>query len=242
MHVDRRAFILGGASLALGIPAAWLASRPAHAALRCTPFDGRGIQMCEVGLDQNLGAVTAQQEHSQWCWAACISAIFNYHGHPVDQGRIVASTYGQVVNLPAHGRQIAIATSRPWQDDRGQPFESHCEVLWDSGEFVARPDAAGQAARELAQGDPLIIGAAGHAMVLTAMSYARNQMGNGQPTQAIVRDPWPGRGRRPLLPQEWAQVVFLAKVHVVAAGGPGIPGGGKPGVGQPGSGPPRGGK
>src|SRR5215470_5049652 len=106
MQLDRRALILGGAGLAIGGAAAWAWTRPAQAAMRCTPFDGRGIQFCEVGLDHNLGAVTAQQEHSQWCWAACISAIFNYHGYPVEQSRIVGATYGQMVNLPAHGRQI----------------------------------------------------------------------------------------------------------------------------------------
>jgi hypothetical protein len=221
MHNDRRAFILGGASLAAGAAMAWAWTRPAQAALRCTPFDARGIQLCEVGLDQNLGAVTAQQQNSQWCWAAVISAIFAYHGHPVDQARIVAATYGQLVNLPAHGRQIAAATSRSWRDMRGRTFVSQCQVLWDSGAYVARPDAAGQAAQELAEGNPLIIGAAGHAMVLTAMTYARNAMGGGQPTQAIVRDPWPGRGRRALQPYEWMQIQFLAKVHVSAIAGPG---------------------
>jgi hypothetical protein len=224
MHADRRALILGGASLAIGGVAAWAWTRPAHAALRCTPFDGRGLQFCEAGLDQNVGAVQAQQQNSQWCWAACISAIFSYHGYPVEQGRIVAATYGQLVNLPAHGRQIAAATNRPWQDIRGRAFTSQCQVLWDSGAYVAQPDAAGQAAMELAQGHPLIIGAAGHAMVLTAMSYARNAMGAGQPTQAIVRDPWPGRGRRALEPREWMQVSFLAKVHI--SGGGNVPAGG----------------
>jgi hypothetical protein len=229
MQIDRRAFVVGGAGFAIAGSGIWVASRPAYAAMRCSPFDGRGIQVCEVGLDQNLGAVTAQQEHSQWCWAACISAIFGYHGFPVDQGRIVEATYGRLVNLPAHGRQIAEATNRPWQDDRGRSFTAQCQVLWDTGEYVARPDAAAQAAQELAQGEPLIIGAAGHAMVLTAMSFARNANGAGQPTQAIVRDPWPGHGRRPLLPQEWAQVVFLAKVHVLGGGNAAIPGG-KPGM------------
>lgn len=160
MQADRRALTLGWASLAIGGAATWAWTRPAQAALRCTPFDGRGIQVCEAGLDQNVGAVQAQQQNSQWCWAACISAIFSYHGYVVEQGRIVAATYGQLVNLPAHGRQIAAATNRPWQDSRGRAFSSHCEVLWDSGAFVVQPDAAGQAAQELAQGHPLIIGAA----------------------------------------------------------------------------------
>src|SRR5262249_6979295 len=158
---------------------------------------------CEAGLDDNVGAVQAQQEHSQWCWAACISAVFRYYGYAVPQARIVTDTFGQLVNAPAVGPQIAAATHRQWVDDRGPRFAARCEVLWDSGLNVTRPDAVAQSAQELALGHPLIIGATGHAMVLTAMAFARDARGNGQPTQAIVRDPWPGRGRRQLAPQEW---------------------------------------
>lgn len=214
MGLGRRAILCNAAGLA-----AFAAAAPAHAAIRCTAFDARGIQFCEAGLDRNLGAVTAKQEHSQWCWAACISAIFAYHGFPVDQDRIVEATYGRRVNLPAHGRAIASATNRLWTDDGGRRFTSRCQVLWDTGAFVARPDAAAQAAQELAAGNPLIFGALGHAMVLTAMSFARDARGHGQPTQAIVRDPWPGRGRRALAAEEWMSAVFLARVRVVAGGG-----------------------
>lgn len=217
MDDDRRSFIRGGAALA--VAAATWPARPAHAVIRCTAFDARGLQLCEAGIDRNLGAVTAKQEHSQWCWAACISAIFAYHGYPVDQDRIVAATYGRVVNLPAHGRAIARATNRTWRADDGRTFTSRCEVLWDTGAFVARPDAAGVAAQELASDFPLIIGAIGHAMVLTAMSYIRDAQGRGQPTAAIVRDPWPGRGRRPLAEAEWLQTRFLARMRVTAGRG-----------------------
>ena len=86
--------------------------------------------------------------------------------------------------------------------------------MWDTHFFVARPDAAIEAARELADDNPLIVGATGHAMVLTAMTYARDVAGNGQPLSLTVRDPWPGRGRRQLSPQEWAGTSFLAKVII----------------------------
>jgi hypothetical protein len=218
MPINRRSLLIGGA-------VAFAFTRPASAALRCTPFSNQGVQLCEAGLDQNVGAVQAQQEHSQWCWAACISALFHYYGYDVPQARIVTATFGQLVNAPAVGPQIAAATNRNWVDDRGRQFAARCEVLWDPGLHVAQPDAAAQSALELAQGHPLIIGAGGHAMVLTAMSFARDAQGNGQPTMAIVRDPWPGRGRRQLAPQEWMATQFLAKVHVT---GGGASGGGKP--------------
>ncbi|MBV8190396.1 MAG: hypothetical protein JO339_24350, partial [Alphaproteobacteria bacterium] len=70
-----------------------------------------------------------------------------------------------------------------------------------------------EAARELADDQPLIIGTGGHAMVLTALTYFRDVYGNGQPLSAVVRDPWPGRGRRELSRQEWYGTGFLAKVH-----------------------------
>lgn len=217
MNDGRRSFIRGAAGLAAAIAAC--TTRPAQAVIRCTAYDARGLQLCEAGIDRNLGAVTAKQEHSQWCWAACISAIFAYHGYPLDQDRIVAATYGRAVNLPAHGRAIARATNRTWRADDGRSFTARCEVLWDTGAFVARPDAAGVAAQELASDFPLIIGALGHAMVLTAMSYVRDARGRGQPTAAIVRDPWPGRGRRPLTEAEWLQTRFLARMRVTAGGG-----------------------
>jgi len=184
------------------------------AALRCGPFDAAGIQTCEAGIDSRVHAVQALQLGSQWCWAACISAIFAFHGMRVSQERIVDATYGRVVNLPAHGPQIAAVTSRTWQTDDNSTFEAACEVLWDTQYHVTRPDASVEAARELAGDQPLIIGTGGHAMVLTAMTYRRNAYGQGVPVIAVVRDPWPGRGRRPLSAEEWYGTSFLAKVHV----------------------------
>lgn len=61
---------------------------------------------------------------------------------------------------------------------------------------------------------PLIIGSMGHAMVLTAVAYNRALSSQGQVTGAIVRDPWPGRGRRELSGVEVAATMLLARVRV----------------------------
>ncbi|HVN04880.1 MAG TPA: hypothetical protein VMT86_10710, partial [Bryobacteraceae bacterium] len=66
----------------------------------------------------------------------------------------------------------------------------------------------------LAVGMPLIIGSMGHAMVLTAVSYNRAPNSQGQVTGAVVRDPWPGRGRRMLSGQEAAAAMLLARIRV----------------------------
>ena len=203
--LNRRQFIVG-ASVAI-LPTS------ASAALRCNLPNGAGAQFCEVGIDNQVQEVSAWQQQPQWCWAACVSAIFAFHGFPVSQSRIVEATYGRVVNLPAMGPQIAAATSKAWTSDRGDDFESECEVLWDQQYYVGRPDAVLEAARELADDQPLIIGTGGHCMVLTAMTYMRDAFGNGQPTSIVVRDPFPGR-RRNLTPREWLSTTFLAKVNV----------------------------
>lgn len=207
MRVGRRALILGAAT-------AFAATRRAEALIRCTAYDGRGFQRCEAGIDERLGLVQAEQENSQWCWAAVISAIFRYHGFWVSQAQVVSETFGRVVNLPAFSPQIATATNRPWIDEGGRPFVSHGAVLWDADARIGGPGATGEASRELAAGNPLILGTTGHAVVLTGLVYERDALGRGAPSFAIVHDPWPGRGQRTLSRAEWLATRFLAKVRV----------------------------
>jgi len=70
-------------------------------------------------------------------------------------------------------------------------------------------------ARELAANNPLINGAAGHATMISAISYYRNFHGQGQVVSITVRDPWPGNAnRRFLTPQEAQGTFFVARVLV----------------------------
>ena len=180
----------------------------ARGRLRCGPFNFQGIQECEAGIDSSIARVTVgsrRQYLSQWCWAACIEMVFRYYGFRVSQARIVQETWGSIVNLPGYPRQILRNLNRNWIDDRGREFG----VIGDM--YSANPITASQ---DLAQDMPLIIGTTGHAMVLTSLRYLRNQFGNGEVTAAVVRDPWPGRGRRILSPQEWYGTNFLARIRV----------------------------
>jgi hypothetical protein len=131
--------------------------------------------------------------------------VFGYHGYRVAQDRIVAETWGAIVNLPGSPYQILADLNRAWRDDGGRAFGVMGDV------FSANPITASQ---DLAQDQPLIIGTMGHAMVLTAMDFVRDSYGNGQVTGAIVRDPWPGRGRRNITPQEWNSTNFLVRIRV----------------------------
>jgi hypothetical protein len=69
---------------------------------------------------------------------------------------------------------------------------------------------------DLKNDDPLIIGALGHATVLTAITGDINMTtGAWQIAEVIVRDPWPANGgRRALTPIEWGHLQFAARVRV----------------------------
>ena len=180
-----------------------------NALLRCAPFDHMGFQRCEAGIDSNIANVVAAstggQHMSQWCWAACIEMIFRYYGFNISQSEIVQQTWGHIVNLPGHPYQIIASLNRPWQDAYGRNF-------FVSGDtFSASPITAAQ---DLSQNMPLIIGTMGHAMVLTSLTYIRDIHGNGDVLEAVVRDPWPGRGRRILSAQEWYSTSFLIRIRV----------------------------
>ncbi|MGE8098125.1 papain-like cysteine protease family protein [Pseudomonas fluorescens] len=202
--MKRRTFLLS--SFLSGISSLPLIS---HAKLLCGPFAPPGVQQCEVGIDSSVAHITAAavggQHLSQWCWAACIEMVFSYYGHSVPQERIVNETWGDIVNLPGQPWQILANLNRGWTDEQGDNFS----VVGDA--YSAN---AITAAQDLAQDMPLIIGTMGHAMVLTSLVYMRDSFGRGDVTAAIVRDPWPGRGRRTLTPQEWLNINFAARIRV----------------------------
>jgi len=185
-------------------------STPARAALVCQDFPG--FRRCSVGLTVDVG--TARQQCAEWCWAACVEGVFAFHGYPVAQRRIVEKVFASNVCRPAIGPQIVEAIDGSWTDDQGNDFEAECDVLWDSQFQFGRPDAVVEAARELEAGRPLILGAMGHATLLTAMTYS----GNGiaiQLNELVIRDPWPGNpNRRVLTPMEAMNTQFLAKVVI----------------------------
>ncbi|MFN3725262.1 MAG: hypothetical protein ACK4SZ_03040 [Allosphingosinicella sp.] len=209
--MDRRHFIAGASAAAL-IPTS------AKAELVCSPFDAWGIQQCTVGIPMpaiEASHVGSRQEMQNWCWAACISSIFSWHGHPVAQHRIVEKIFGGYADLPATGEQIFYAVSGDWIDDNGSPFRAHAGVLLDANYSFRDPNAAPLMAEDLAQRYPLIVGASGHATVVTALSYVQDVYRRYQITEVVIRDPWPlSPSRRALTPTEMNNAILLTRVRV----------------------------
>lgn len=168
--------------------------------------DAYGRPLCTVGISTFEIQKAAQQQYmSQWCWAACISMIFGYYEHPVSQARIVREAYGGIVNMLGSPHAILRSLNRRWTDDNGEEFRVTADPF--TANYLTAID-------DLKDDEPQLIGALGHAVVLTAMTYYITPNGP-YVVSAIVRDPWPGRpSRREMTSDEWYNVQFAARIRV----------------------------
>lgn len=168
-------------------------------------FPGR---YCEAGLDSSFAnQISQDQINSQWCWAASISMVFSAYGHSISQEEIVRQTWGSLVNMPAVPIQIVKSLNRTWTDSRGKTFQSRATL-------IAKP--INQTYRELANGQPLIVGSLGHAMVVTAMGVFITSTGNVIIDYVKVRDPWPFNPKnRFMTKQEVLSTTMLAHITIV---------------------------
>src|SRR5947209_15701476 len=85
--------------------AAFLSPAMLHAGETCglvAPY----ISRCTAGIPSELIQVSAIQQQSEWCWAACIEMVFRYYGYIVPQSKIVKDTWGSIVNMPGQPNQI----------------------------------------------------------------------------------------------------------------------------------------
>jgi hypothetical protein len=201
--MDRRRFLFGLSVASLPV----LFADIGFADETCVPLMPN-VARCTAGIRSEMIHVTAQQKMNQWCWAACIEMVFKYYGYDVPQARIVHDAWGQVVNMPGQPAQILASLNRIWVAEDGRRFRAYGDALSANAQT---------AVIDLQNDRPLIIGALGHATVLTALTSDVNQInGAWAVIAAIVRDPWPGRGRRVLTPQEWYNITFACRIAVQA--------------------------
>lgn len=157
---------------------------------------------------------SGRQRMQNWCWAACIQMVLNYHGLYVDQQDIVERVFGVAADRPANGQQILAALSGWAPDTRGRRSAIYADSYHiDPGTVV----------NDLDKKWPLIVGlegargaATGHAYVLTAVYFSKDQY--GQPTihRVVLRDPYPGyQSRIELDVNEFSQrLQFATRVFV----------------------------
>lgn len=157
------------------------------------------------------------QIQSNWCWAACIQMVLNYHGLYVTQADVVTRIYGgPYVNRPANEQQILNALTGWAMDYRGRYSQIHA-----MGGFTSVQEIVTGLSRKW----PLIVGltnpgsSIGHAYVLTAIEYSNiyDNYGNVvgyNPHKVILRDPWPGNNSRQVFTWNEFQNRCFMKVKV----------------------------
>jgi Papain-like cysteine protease AvrRpt2 len=162
--------------------------RPSQYGLLCSSYIPIG----------RLARIYATQSMSEWCWAASISMIFAFNGHPVSQARIVRDAYGGIGNIPGNYPALFGSLDRDWTDDRGGSFTVSVNNLF-AADFGGGTLTNADLAAALDDEQPILYCTAQHAMVLTSMSYVATNV-----VEAWVMDPWPGNGLRRLAPVEMA--------------------------------------
>lgn len=206
--MNRRDFLIGGATIGV-------VSSPAGAAIRCgLPMSG-GVQICESGIP-NIQHYGATMRCPQWCWAACIQTIFAYSGRYLPQEQIASKLFGKAACGPANSSQIVKTISAgSWTDHADRFFRANTVTLADSSIGIINQNMGVDALQYLNVNRPLIIGALGHATVLTSIHYLRDALGRIQVQGVIVMDPWPGSPPfRKLSPQELFGTQLLLAVVV----------------------------
>jgi len=148
-----------------------------------------------------------RQRQTNWCWAACIQMVLNYHGLYVTQEQIVQKIYGNLVDQPAGEQQIMEALSGWMPNYQGRYSQIYCQnEITNINEITSN----------LAYKWPLIVGLSnpsnpngvGHAYVLTAIYYSTDMYNNTIPHKVVLRDPWPGNPSR----QEMSWNEFSSRV------------------------------
>jgi hypothetical protein len=208
MIVNRRAFLYGGgAGLILS-------------QIGClNPTPNQNLKTASVNIPELFQAVTTQQ-CEEWCWAACISMIFDFYGHPMSQPNIVTATFGAPVCWPASSTTtIGQALTRQYTDDKGIPFFSQVTAAYDFFNRINTFDNA-MIVNQLSSNNPLLYCNTQHAMVVYSVDYVPT-LAEPDILAVHVVDPWPFNPRMHLLsgpemiPADFGgAMTFLAEVRL----------------------------
>ena len=103
---------------------------------------GNNYYIAGVPSDQFEYFTAAQQggrqRQSNWCWAACIQMVLNYHGLYITQEQIVQRVFGMQVNSPGQPQQILAALSGWAPDYRGRYSSIYASPYIMQGSEIVR--------------------------------------------------------------------------------------------------------
>jgi hypothetical protein len=208
--IDRRSFLAGAGATLL------LSGSERAATTILGPATPMGVPT-RAWVEQ---PTIVRQQCPERCWAASISMIFAAYGHPIDQKKIVAKTFGSLVCAAAGSpTTMGVALSQSWVDDNGTPFDSQVVAAYDVMNGINAIDNS-YIVDELASDRPLLYANTHRAMVNVTVEYFDTP--NGPDVRGVgVLDPWPYNPAFHMLsPPEMVpahlggQMTFLASVRI----------------------------
>jgi hypothetical protein len=154
-----------------------------------------------------------RQRMENWCWAACIQMVLNYHGLYISQEQIVSRVFGGMVDAPGSPQQIMAALQGWAPDSRGR---------FSQIEADSRNVDPASVIQDLEYRWPLIVGLrglqgpTGHAYVLTAVYYHLDNYNQPIIYRVVLRDPYPTKSSRVEMSMEefLNRCTFATRVHV----------------------------
>ncbi len=156
------------------------------------PYQNTVPSVYYVGIPSSqFNEVFAEQQNSQWCWAAAIQMILQYYGVDVSQRDIVYRTYGsdnvgRLPNRPASFETITDNLNTLAIDRDGEQYVIRASVGYGIPDPATLVD-------ELRNERPVLIGYqtgpyTGHAVVATAVSFL-GSLDYPRLQTIVVRDP-----------------------------------------------------
>lgn len=150
-----------------------------------------------------------RQRSDNWCWAADLQTILDYHGLSVMQEQVVQRAFGALVDQPLAPSQIA-ASVNGWTlpSASGPATVVAAEVPFDVAAIL----------KEMHAERPSIVGlknpgGGGHAYVLTSITYAANE-NVLVPLSVTLRDPWPENPNFKTMSFAELQAAFIGLVFI----------------------------
>ena len=204
-----------------GLAATFLTSSPLVAVAQSCVQLADGTTGCTVSIGPGFKIVV--QNCPDHCWAASLSALFGFHGHPIDQN-VIARALPSLTPMscsPSGGSAVlnSVLTSS-WTDANGTHFQASISGLFDPAHSITSLPNAGVIA-ELQAGRPLLYCNTTHCMVQLGMKFRHDNAGNILSVDEVtVADPFPGQGFRILSQAErgprgivpGGQMTYLAAV------------------------------
>ncbi len=160
-------------------------------------------------LSDDFNFVFAEQNSSNWCWAACIEMVLNYQGLPVTQQDVVLKAYGDLIDRPADCSMTEFCANGWYYG--GNTVYAESDYNPTSFDFID----------QLANEYPVIVGLnmpgqqVGHAYVLTGVYFYKTNIGTDYekkvPYKVVLRDPWPSNPDKTEV--EWSE--FTDRINCV---------------------------